>query len=812
MNRSFNILLTVIIGLLFFVESASSKPRTRQQAQKEVEAFLSQRGASLSVKPAMARSTSSQDEDPQESLYFFDVENNGGYVIVSGSDCGPSILGYTDKGSFNENAIPDNMKLWLGEYKRQIEFMEKSGTVATTRGSSTTHPAIPTMLTTKWDQQYPYYLKCPTNKGIRCVTGCVATAIAQIMYYHRNKSVNRTTKEIPGYDNDSYPDIKVYAFPEGSAIDWDNMLDRYNSNSYGSTETSEQKNAVANLMAYCGAAVKISYGTWASSGNNGNVLPGLIKFFNYSETMSLENRYDYSDEEWDNLVYSELAKGNPIYYTGHSFLNGHAFVCDGYDGNGYYHINWGWSGSSDGHFLLSALNPNTQGTGGGTSGYNSLQAIIIGMAPKDNAYAGCEAYALVNNDVMTFYYDNNRKTRGGNTYDVFTTDYAPTWNTSYNEITDITKVIFDKSFSSWQPTSTQYWFNKFTNLSNIQGLDNLNTSNVSNMEFMFSQCSNLKSIDMSNLNTKKVKDLLCMFYYCSNLTEIKLPANLTVISGSMFSDCKALKSITIPKGISVIGPYAFWNCNNLATITSEILTPFEFYSTIFPQSIYTSATLKVPEGKKSVYQLTKGWNLFQNIEEPQKASYTLKYLVDDVDYKTYQLAKGTVITPEKEPIKNGFTFSGWSEIPQTMPAKDVTITGHFFKDNGSAQITIPSEGQTTFCYDLPLDFSSVNDIEAYIVCGYNIISGNIQQIRVQEVPAGTGLIVKGKTGTYTIPVKETLFYYKNMLKPIFKETTIPASEGNYNNYIMINGKLRKLNESTKVVSNSAYLPVPITLF
>ena len=133
MTRSFNILLTVIIGLFFFAESASSKPKTRKQAQKDVEAFLSQRGASLSVKPAMTRSASSQDKESQESLYFFDVENSGGYVIVSGSDCGPSILGYTDKGSFDEQNIPENMVLWLEDYKRQIEFMENSGTVATTR-------------------------------------------------------------------------------------------------------------------------------------------------------------------------------------------------------------------------------------------------------------------------------------------------------------------------------------------------------------------------------------------------------------------------------------------------------------------------------------------------------------------------------------------------------------------------------------------------------------------------------------------------------------------------------------------------------
>lgn len=522
MRRNLFLLLTAIIGLFFYVGNASAKPKTKQQAQKEVEAFLNQRGRSLKVRPAMARSTSDQDEESQESIYFFDVENNGGYVIVSGSDRGPSILGYTDCGSFDEKNVPENMRLWLEDYKSQIEYIEISETLAATRAGSTSHPVISPMLTTTWNQRYPYNLKCPTYNGTNCVTGCVATAIAQIMYYHRNKSINKTTKEIPGYYCETNPNIKVNAISEGSTIDWGNMLDSYSSSAINSKETTAQKNAVANLMAYCGAAVKIGYGTWSSYGYFKDVAPGLIKYFNYNETMSLEYKYNYSNDEWDNLVYTELAKGHPIFYTGQSNSGGHAFVCDGYDGKGYYHINWGWGGKSDGYFLLSALNPDSQGTGGGDSGYNTDQSIIIGMIPKDNTYAGYEAYAAVNNGVMTFYYDKNRKSKGDNTYDVFTTDNAPTWNTSYNDITDITKVRFDKSFSSWKPTSTQYWFYRFTNLTNIEGLENLNTSSVSNMYSMFSHCSNLKDIDMSNLNTSTIKDTRYMFYYCEKLAEVVL--------------------------------------------------------------------------------------------------------------------------------------------------------------------------------------------------------------------------------------------------------------------------------------------------
>ena len=805
MRKNLLILLTVVVGLCFYADNASAKPKTRQQAQMEVEAFLSHRGKSLKVKPAMARG---ENEEPQKSIYFFDVENNGGYIVVSGSDCAPAILGYTDNGSYDENSLSEEMKWWLGEYERQIEYMESTGTVAASRGSTASRPAISPMLTTQWGQRYPYNEKCPSYQGKKCVTGCVATAIAQILYYHRNQSVNKITKDIPGFASYYNSNIIVSTIPEGSVIDWNNMLNKYSSSSYSSTETQVQKDAVANLMAYCGSAVQMGYGTGSSSAYNRNVTPGLIKYFNYEETMSLEERSKYTYEEWENVVYSELAKGNPIYYCGQSSYSGHAFVCDGYDGKGYYHINWGWEGEFDGHFLLSALNPNTQGT----SGYNTNQAIFIGMTPKDNAFAGCEAYAAVNNGVMTFFYDKNRKTRGSNTYDVITNDYFPSWNRSLDEVPDITKVIFDKSFSSWQPISTQYWFEKFVNLTSVEGLENLNTSSNSNMYLMFGLCKKLKSIDISSFNTNKVNDMKYMFYSCGNLTEVKLPANLKTIDASMFSGCESLKSVTIPHGVSYIGDYAFWSCNSLATITSEIQTPFAINSSTFPSAIYTSATLKVPEGKRSNYSLTKGWNLFKNIEEPLKTTYTLKYVVDDVVYNTYQLAKGTKITPEVEPTKSGYTFSGWSDIPTTMPAEDVTITGHFFKVDNSAKITIPSEGQTTFCYDLPLDFSLASGIEAYVVCGYNTFSGKFHLVRVREVPAGTGLIVKGKVGTYTIPVKETQYYVKNMLKPVFAETTVSAKEGNYTNFVLINGTFTKLNGSTKLPANSAYLQVPLSLF
>ena len=666
MRKGTLILLTVITGMFFFTGSAAAKSKTRQQAQKDVEAFLSQRDISLKVERSKARG---QQEDSQESLYFFDIEGGKGFVIASGDDNTPSILGYTDSGSYDEDALPENMKVWLEGYRRQIENAHSASTRSSaTRGALPNHAKIAPMLTTKWDQRNPYNLQCPYSGFTRCVTGCAATAIAQIMYYHRKNSIRELPRELKGYRYKN-SNISVNTFPKGSAIDWDNMLNSYSTSSYGG-ETSAQKNAVAYLMAYLGSAMKMEYGTAASSSSLGNVRAALISYFNYSETMTTEEREDYSDAEWDNLIYSELAAGRPVNYTGTAVdgeeKSGHSFVCDGYDGNGYYHINWGWGGTADGCFLLSALNPEVQGTGGASSAYTTGHEILIGIAPKDLKYADYQAYAAKDNGTLTFYYDQQRASRGEDTYDmekvqttaVIYVNPRPNWNDSYAEVTDITKVKFDKSFAAWHPTSTYYWFYWFTKLNSIEGMENLNADHVKEQAYMFGKCENLK--------------------------DIKLPAGLKKIGSSMFTGCKSLESVTIASSVSSIDNYAFYDCKNLATITSDIQAPFEINSGTFPYAVYSSATLKVPAGKKSLYQSTNGWNLFQNIEEMGgevvKPTYTLKYVVDGVDYKVLYLYEGDKITPEAEPTKSGYTFSGWSNIPATMPAHDVTVTGSFTKD------------------------------------------------------------------------------------------------------------------------------------
>ena len=386
-NKTFFFLLMWIANLI----QLTAAPISLQQAEMNAQAFLESKGKFVDIS-SLRYCTPKSFNKAGESYFVFNIGNNDGYVIAAGDDCAPAILGYSDSGSVNPDSLPDNMKGWLEEYALQIEYMKEHQLVASPK-MATSFNAISPLMTTTWDQQDPYNQNCPDFFSYgKCVTGCVATAMAQVMYYHRANSVTQTTAQIPAYDcrslwlngSDTLGHIHVDAIPAGSPIDWNNML-----GSYSGSSTSTQQQAVANLMKYCGASVEMNYANaWnGGSGASSTDVPIALKnYFNYSDETILKYRSDYSSNNaWENLIYNELSNSRPVYYSGRNSSGGHAFVCDGYDGSGYYHINWGWSGTSDGYFLLTALDPDQQGTGGSSSGYNSNQAALINAQPKSSS-------------------------------------------------------------------------------------------------------------------------------------------------------------------------------------------------------------------------------------------------------------------------------------------------------------------------------------------------------------------------------------------------------------------------------------------
>ena len=320
-----------------------------------------------------------EDSNSQPSLYIF-TNNSGGFVVASADDSAFPVLGYSDSGEFDPDNIPAELQYWLSTYSREIELARESNYSATPNLEamvSTDMEAIAPLLTCKWNQGAPYNDYCYTiaadGTETKSVTGCVATAMAQVMYYFKYPEI--------GHGEISYKhgDSGTYSMNFGEkAFDWDQMLPTYYPGSY----TSEEADAVAYLMKACGYSVKMDYGKGESGANGANIAGALIDYFGYNTGISLQTRKFYTYDEWVEMIYSNLKNVGPVVYDGSALDGGHSFVCDGYDGNGYFHINWGWGGMSDGYYLLDALNPDEFGIGGAAGGFNLGQQVILNITPK----------------------------------------------------------------------------------------------------------------------------------------------------------------------------------------------------------------------------------------------------------------------------------------------------------------------------------------------------------------------------------------------------------------------------------------------
>ena len=376
----------LLIAALLLGCEANAENIGQSEALQKAKAFLQQRNKSVSQDNKTTRQTS--DEQP---YYAFNA-TDGGFVIVSGSDRTDAVIGYADSGTFDEDNMPSNLKAWLDEYKRQIEYVEANKIDAVSKQTrAASMAAIQPLVKTTWGQDTPYNDLCPSVKvsGEKqtCPTGCVATAMAQILKYFEWP---QSMSALPAYTTKT----KKVSMPALSAttFDWSNMA-----NSYAGTTTVAQQNAVAQLMLYCGQAVEMDYMPEGSASYADASM--YVDYFNYDAATAFKaERSYYTAKEWEDLIYNELNNKRPVMYNGVVYNGeGHAFVCDGYDGNGYWHINWGWDGVSDGYFKLALLDPDNQGTGGSSSsdGYTMSQYVVGGLKPNTGTYAGTDVRANI---------------------------------------------------------------------------------------------------------------------------------------------------------------------------------------------------------------------------------------------------------------------------------------------------------------------------------------------------------------------------------------------------------------------------------
>ena len=368
---------------LFVALSAWGGPRTFEQAQKIAETQATRLGLTVDRK-AMARAKAINGVvdgvRKVANYYVFPNGTDKGFTIVSGDDSMPDIVGYSASGTYDESMVPEAMTYFLKEYSNMVEAVkagdEKAQRTLEERRGVTVAPAVSPLVNVHWGQGTPFNNLCPYYAtGKRSVTGCVATAMAQVMAYWKSPKERKADR--PG-DGTTTHNMRVRGETGGQAYDWDNMRTEYKS-----AYTTAEADAVAKLMLHCGKAVEMDYGA-----SSGAVVTHkkLATYFGYDKDLMLTvSRSSFSLSEWITLIDNELKAGRPILYSGRSSDAGHLFVCDGSDGEGLYHINWGWNGNQDGYFDITILNPDKGGIGSGNAedGYSKDCMMIIGMQPDN---------------------------------------------------------------------------------------------------------------------------------------------------------------------------------------------------------------------------------------------------------------------------------------------------------------------------------------------------------------------------------------------------------------------------------------------
>ncbi len=341
----------MLIALAATAATMTAASVDSQTAQARAVQFLnSQSGTRFMASHAnlrLAHAQKSMAKTDANDFYVFNYDG-GGYVIVAGDDRAEEILGYGN-GTLDMNSIPCNMRWWLDQYKEQIEFLFRNPKLEVRRLSDEASvmlraaTTVAPLLTCIWDQDAPFWNQCPTYRNQNCYTGCVATAMAQVMYFWKYPN---TLPALPAYTTSSYR-ISVAALP-GTTLDWNNMKD-----SYTSSYTTDQASAVATLMRYCGQSCDMDYGPDGSGAYSDDQLDGM-KLFGYNSGATYVRRASYSDSQWVAMMLEDLQAGRPILYGGDDGTYGHAFVVDGYNGS-KFHINWGWSGSDNDYYAISSF-------------------------------------------------------------------------------------------------------------------------------------------------------------------------------------------------------------------------------------------------------------------------------------------------------------------------------------------------------------------------------------------------------------------------------------------------------------------------
>ena len=610
-------LLVTLLALLSALGLQAGK-RTKNEMKAAALGVLSQNSAS---RAAVAVSSTSDLKEylTTEQLSVIGSDDLG-FAVVTTDDHVRPVIGYSTT-LFTET-MPDGFKWWLEKAEAALLTLHVArGTLndnslpqnVQRSTFNVQRKSVAPLMTTKWGQEFPYNAKLRYNIGdntYQFMTGCVATAMAQVMNYHR---FPRRGHGSVRYVLRNYQTWIAHTFTD--SYNWDVMQDTYSSyqSEGGSDETVQ---AISTLMRDCGMSVKMNYDYAVSLANTDDIVPALTEYFSYDESGTRQvRRADYSDEEWMQLIYDELSAGRPVIYSGINRSNpdktyGHTFVVHGCDADGLVYVNWGWRGQHDGFFDIDLLSANG-------SSFNDDQDMIL---VKPGTHDRCAVKVIATGAGKVHLGD------------------------ATNAVTDTTKVykVDEGASLTLIAIPDDGW-----RISHVfVGQDEV-TAQVKDGQYT------LESVD-DNMTLSVTFEQIPIFYYTMRIT--------TKGGGRVAYGTRELKD---------------------GTVDFSVLRDSSVLLTVTPDEGWVVSRLTV-NGSDVLPELENGTVLIGGIKENvdvsvafTKATYQLTYMVDGAMYKTLELEYEAEVIPETEPVKEGFAFSGWMDVPSAMPAHDVVVTGSF---------------------------------------------------------------------------------------------------------------------------------------
>jgi len=371
-------LVFIISCFQFFTTTAYAQIISKRQAHDITCNFLKSKTGSSLVTPELSRVIPDNDRSP--AIYVFSLSGHG-FVLIAAEKAAFPVLAYSLKNDWPSGELSDNAGTWIDNYISQVNQIRSSDLKPDQRIKEAWENPLPffteqfkkqrgvvPLVLSEWNQGVFYNDSCPLDPqgpGGRAMAGCVPVAMSQILYYHRYPE--------KGTGFNSYFSYKYGTLSAdfgNTTYNWSGMLvrpDRFSP-------------YLSQLIYHCGVSVNAVYSAGGTSAATGDVADGLIQHFGYSEEAAFFNKTEYSDSTWSSMIRINLEQMQPLIYKGSSSggFVGHAWVCDGYEGDDYFHFNWGWSGFANGYYYLNNLNP-------GNYNFTFGQGAIFNIHPEDNS-------------------------------------------------------------------------------------------------------------------------------------------------------------------------------------------------------------------------------------------------------------------------------------------------------------------------------------------------------------------------------------------------------------------------------------------